>query len=41
VHGRQLKVEIEGRVGVIGDPSFSGVVWELFEEPSEAVIGGG
>jgi hypothetical protein len=34
-------MEIEGRVGVIGDPSFSGVVRELFEEASEAVVGGG
>jgi hypothetical protein len=41
VQGRQLKMEVEGRVGVVGDPSFSGVVRELFEEAREAVIGGG
>jgi hypothetical protein len=32
VHGRQLEMKEEGRVGVVGDPSFSRVVWELFKE---------
>jgi hypothetical protein len=41
VHGRQLEVKVEGRVGVVGDPSFSRVVRELLEEAGEAVVGGG
>jgi hypothetical protein len=34
-------VKEEGRVGVIGDLSFSRVVWELLEETGEAVVHGG
>jgi hypothetical protein len=34
-------VEVEGRVGVVGDPSFSRVIRELLEEAGEAVVGGG
>jgi hypothetical protein len=34
-------VKVEGRVGVVGDPSFSRVVWELLEEASKAVVGSG
>jgi hypothetical protein len=41
MHGGQLKMEVEGRVGVVGDPSFSGVVRVLFEEAGKAVVGGG
>jgi hypothetical protein len=39
--GRQFEVMVEGRVGIIGDPSFSRVVRVLLEEASEAVVGGG
>jgi hypothetical protein len=41
VHGRQLEVKVEGRVGVVGDPAFSGVVRELLEEAGEAIFGSG
>jgi hypothetical protein len=34
-------MEKEGRVGVIGDPSFSQVVWKLFKEAGQAVARGG
>jgi hypothetical protein len=41
IQGRQFKVEVEGRVGVVGDPSFSGVVRVLLKEAGEAVVSGG
>jgi hypothetical protein len=34
-------VKVEGRIGVVGDPTFSGVIWELLEEAGEAVFGSG
>jgi hypothetical protein len=34
-------VKVEGRVGVVGDPSFSWVIRELLEEAGEAIVGGG
>jgi hypothetical protein len=41
MHGRQLKMKVEGRVRVVGDPSFSGVVRVLLKKAGEAVVGGG
>jgi hypothetical protein len=40
VHGGQLEVEEEGRVGVIGDPSFSRVVRKLLKEAGQTVVRG-
>jgi hypothetical protein len=39
--GGKFEVVVKGSVRVVRDPSFSRVVWVLFEKPSKAVVSGG